>query len=104
MPGLQALHESYRARGLRVLAVSIDRRDADPEVREFLREHRIDLTVLRDPQERVSRAFRTTGVPETFLIDREGKIAARWIGQFDPLSEEAQARVREVVGEPGGPT
>jgi len=81
MPELQALHEELAPRGLRVVGVSIDQKQATGEVRRFLDEHGVDFTILHDPQSRVARVFRTVGVPETLLIGADGELRARWIGQ-----------------------
>ena len=97
MPGLQQLHEEYNDQGLRVVGVSIDSRGAGRDVRDFLSSYGISFTILHDPEEQVTRAFRTTGVPETFLIDREGKIVRRWIGLFDPTSAETRASVDQAL-------
>lgn len=97
MPGLQALHETYGARGLRVVAVSVDARGAEPAVREFVQDFGLDFTILHDPAETVSRRFRTTGVPETFLIGPDGVLAHRWIGRFDPLAADVAERVEAVL-------
>ncbi len=102
MPGLQRLHEELGAEGLRVVGVSIDGRAASRDVRDFLSSYGISFTILHDPEERVTRAFRTTGVPETFLIDREGKIVRRWIGLFDPTSEETRASVSQALAPSDG--
>jgi peroxiredoxin len=96
MPGLQALHERYGDR-LRVLGVSIDSPGADGAVREFVREYGVSFTILHDPAERVTRQYRTIGVPETFLIDGAGRIAHRWIGKFDPLAPDELARIEAVL-------
>ena len=93
MPGLQRLHGEYAGQGLAVVGVSIDGDAARGEVEEFLRENRLAFRVLHDPTERVTRTFRTTGVPETFLIGRDGVLLRRWIGEIDPAS----ATVREAV-------
>jgi peroxiredoxin len=93
MPGLQQLHGEYGARGLRVVATSIDQRGAESAIREFVREHRLTFTILHDVAEDVSRQFRTAGVPETYLIGPDGVIAHRWIGKFDPMA----ADVRQLV-------
>ncbi|CAN5363454.1 hypothetical protein BH24GEM3_BH24GEM3_14980 [soil metagenome] len=102
MPGLQRLHEELGEQGLRVVGVSIDSRGASRDVRDFLASHGISFTILHDPEERVTRAFRTTGVPETFLIDRQGRIVRRWIGLFDPTSEDTRSSVREALAAGGG--
>lgn len=100
MPGLEALHQQYAGDGLQVVGVSIDSRAAATEVRRFLDDNQISFTILHDADERVTRAFRTAGVPETFLIDREGRVVKRWIGKIDPQSEEIQTLVRETLGLP----
>jgi cytochrome c-type biogenesis protein len=87
MPGLQALHERYGDRGLRVLGVSIDARSATESVDLFLKDYGITFTILHDPTEGVTRRFRSIGVPETFLIARDGRILKRWIGRFEPEAE-----------------
>jgi peroxiredoxin len=100
MPGLQTLQQRYGDEGLRVLAVSIDHARAGSAIRSFLDDLGIEFTVLHDPESVVSRAFRTVGVPETFLLDRDGRIAARWIGQFDPLGADALARIEAALAAP----
>ena len=97
MPAMEQLHAVFADSGLRVIAVSVDEAGSDAAVREFIATHGIQFTVARDPDKRVSRAFRTLGVPETFLIDRRGKIARRWIGEFDPTSGVVKRAVRDVL-------
>jgi cytochrome c biogenesis protein CcmG, thiol:disulfide interchange protein DsbE len=97
MPELQVLHDRYARRGLRVLGVSVDARGAEAAVREFVRDHGITFTILHDPAESVARQFRTTGVPETFLIGPDGRLAHRWIGRFDLESPAVAARVEAVL-------
>jgi peroxiredoxin len=97
MPGLQALHERYADRGLRVVAVSIDARGSEGAIEDFVREYRLSFTILHDVAETVSRDFRLVGVPETFLIRPDGRIAHRWIGKFDPLADDVLERVEAVL-------
>jgi peroxiredoxin len=98
MPSLQQLHQQYQADGLRVVAVSIDNRSAAGEVRRFVEENGITFTILHDADERVTRTFRAAGVPETYLIDREGRLVQRWIGKIDTQTPAVQAAVRGALG------
>jgi cytochrome c biogenesis protein CcmG, thiol:disulfide interchange protein DsbE len=93
MPHLQQVHERFAERGLRVVGVSVDARGSEGAIHQFLADVGVSFTILHDPADAVSRQFRTIGVPETFLIDREGVIRRRWIGKFDPLAEDA---VRDI--------
>ncbi|HUF50220.1 MAG TPA: TlpA disulfide reductase family protein [Longimicrobiales bacterium] len=97
MPGLQALHERYAARGLHVIGASIDARGAESAVRRFVQDYGITFTILHDVSELVSHRFRTRSVPETFLIGADGRIVQRWIGRIDPLSADVLARVEAAL-------
>lgn len=98
MPALDSLHRAYRERGLRVVGANIDSGDALNAVRNFATDYNIGFDLLLDPQQRVVRTFRTAGVPESFLIDRHGRIAARWIGKFDPLADQVVTAVEGALG------
>ena len=93
MPALQRVYREMADSGLVVLAVSIDRAGAREEVHAYVDELGLGFVVALDPAGGVQETFHTIGVPETFLIDREGRVARRWIGQFDPESEDARASV-----------
>lgn len=97
MPSLEALHREHAKDGLRVVGVSIDAAGMDSEIAQFVNEHKLTFIILHDPAERVSRAFRTRAVPETFLFDRKGKLVRRWIGKFDPLSPDARRDVARAL-------
>jgi peroxiredoxin len=99
MPGLQALHERYHARGLEVVGASIDTRGAGDAIESFVQEFGITFTILHDADETVTRLFRTNGVPESFLIDTEGRIAHRWIGRFEPLAADVIARIEDALAD-----
>ena len=99
MPELERLHRTYADSGLRVVAVSIDGQGAEALVREFVEEFGVTFTILRDPDERVSRIFAMTGVPETFLIDRRGRLVKHWLGKFDGREAGAAAALRKALAE-----
>jgi len=50
--------------------------DNSSDSAQFVRQEHITYPVLRDVNGNFVRAFGTTGVPETFVIDRQGRIAA----------------------------
>jgi cytochrome c biogenesis protein CcmG/thiol:disulfide interchange protein DsbE len=98
MPTLESLARAYASRGVRVVGVSIDDSGSEERINRFLGEHGITFEIWRDPDAVVSRAFQTRGVPETFLIDREGRIAAHWIGGVDAPAARLRQTVERVAG------
>jgi cytochrome c biogenesis protein CcmG, thiol:disulfide interchange protein DsbE len=97
MPSFEALHRDFADAGLRVVAVSIDAANARHEILEFLHEYGLSFTILHDPDQRITRTFRTLGVPETFLIGRDGTLVRHWIGRIDGRSESIRTPVRDAL-------
>lgn len=95
MPSMQRLHERLGARGLRVVAVSVDgaspinRLTGPPEkvVGDFAREYGLTFPIWLDPSGEIQRSYRTTAVPESFVIDRNGVIVKKVIGATEWDSE-----------------
>ncbi|MGH7593330.1 MAG: TlpA disulfide reductase family protein [Gemmatimonadales bacterium] len=73
MPAMDSLYHALRGRGFRIAAVSVDRAPADV-VRKFVRDYHISFDVLYDPSGGTEQAYQTTGVPESFLVDKTGRI------------------------------
>ena len=69
----QAQRELARHNGT-VLGVTYLDNSSDSE--QFVHQEHITYPVMRDISDNFVRSFGTTGVPETFVIDRQGRIAA----------------------------
>ncbi len=77
-PLLERAWLEYRGRGLVVVGVNIQ--DLEPEARKFIAQFKVSYPNVRDRDGRVSRAYGTTGVPESFFIDREGRVVRKFPG------------------------
>jgi len=77
-PLLEGIWQEFRPQGLIVLGV--DTQDLEGPARAFVREFHITYPTLRDPDGSFARLFGTTGVPETFFIDRNGRILGKFPG------------------------
>jgi cytochrome c biogenesis protein CcmG, thiol:disulfide interchange protein DsbE len=86
MPALERLHRLYGGRGLRVVAVSVDRAGAEGEIRDFVAEHDLTFDILHDPAGDIQRRYGLRGLPETFLIGPDGVLRRHWIGRIDPFA------------------
>ena len=73
MPAMDSLYHALSGRGFRIAAVSVDRAPADV-VRKFARDYHISFDVLYDPTGDTEQRYQTTGVPESFLVDKSGQI------------------------------
>jgi len=97
MPSLERLHRALGPEGLSVVTVSTDEDDA--ELRRFVAERSLSLPVLKDPGGRVAASeYHTTGYPETFVLDREGRLLQHVVGPAEWDSPERIAFFRGLLG------
>ena len=85
MPSLVRLQKDMGS-NITVLAVSQD--PDESKYRRFLEIYHIDFLTVRDPKAKASTLYGTTGIPETFIIDRSGVIRRKMIGPVDWSSPE----------------
>jgi len=88
MPALEALSRRFAPRGLAVLAVNVGQPRA--RVRAFVAGLGASPRVLLDPEEKAARGYGVPNVPRTYLIDCEGVLRYRILGE---ASEESLARL-----------
>lgn len=76
VPDLDALYKRFRDQGLVILAITDEEASM---VRPFLSQQKVSYPVLLDPGQKVKNLFRVNGIPESFVYDREGRLAAQAI-------------------------
>jgi peroxiredoxin len=82
MPSMEALYEKLKDRPFDMLAVSIDQR-GEETVGPFAAQFGLTFPVLLDPEGKTYHLYGLTGVPETFIVDKNGVIIQRIIGPQD---------------------
>ena len=100
MPVLNQIALDYADRGLVVLGVAGD--DDTQRVRDFLVKSPLKFPVLLDPDGAIGTQYGITGYPETFFVDREGRVREKIIGPIPaqggkPVPQFAQ-RLENLLG------
>ena len=88
MPSMERLYQKFSDEGLEILAVSIDSEFGSSDylgrlggdIREFADSLGLTFPILHDPSGGIQQAYQTTGVPETFVIGRDGIIYKKVAG------------------------
>jgi len=96
MPSMERLYQKYRAKGLAMLAVNY--RESRKEAQAFVEELKLTFPVLLDDGT-VSTLYGVFGLPATYLVDRQGRGAARVMGARDWMSEESRAVIERLLKE-----
>lgn len=76
VPSLERLTGRSDSMGLKVIAVSVD--NSFEDIKNTLPD--VKLNILLDPERKVATEYGTSKFPETWVIDKKGKIVARFIG------------------------
>ncbi len=81
MPSLNRFQEVFAARGVAVLAVSVD--DDEEALRRFVADHQLKMTIARDPGRKASTLYQTYKYPESYILDRQGRLVEKMVGPAD---------------------
>jgi thiol-disulfide isomerase/thioredoxin len=100
MPTLAAAQRTYGARGLRVVAVSLDRPQEQPAARAFIGTQ-APLAFYADPTMALFNGLqpRPQGLPVTLLVDAQGRERARVVGDANWTSPEARGLIERLLSE-----
>ena len=96
-PALNRLQQRIASRGGMVLGVSVDE-DAAAYGR-FLRQHGVIYLTYRDPSKKIALDYGTSIYPETYIVDRSGRIARKIIGPQEWDSPELVAYLDSLLGQ-----
>jgi cytochrome c biogenesis protein CcmG, thiol:disulfide interchange protein DsbE len=81
MPSLAQLQQKMKDKGVVVLGVSVD--EDGNAYHQFLKDHGIDFLTVRDPSQKSNDLYGTFKFPETYIIDRNGILRRKFIGEVD---------------------
>ena len=99
LPTLDALEEQYAADGLVVLPLSLDTIPFE-QLERFIAKIDLELPHLaQDTSRDVSTNLKSSGVPTTYLIDRQRKIRSRFSGETDWTDEDNTKRIEALLAE-----
>jgi peroxiredoxin len=97
MPSMETLYESFKNRkDFVILAVSQDHRGRAAVV-PYIEKNHFQFDILLDPENVVGDAYNVSGVPETFIIDRKGRIVAHHMGAFDWSQSDVRQALNELL-------
>ena len=97
IPHLIQLYKNYRESGFELVGMNIDKGDGEA-VRRFVMSMDIPYPVVTAPED-VVRNYRVTGIPATFLIDKEGKIREKVVGFSGAIAQQLNTKVADLTSE-----
>jgi cytochrome c biogenesis protein CcmG, thiol:disulfide interchange protein DsbE len=106
VPAIQRLYEKFKDQpDFQIMAVSVDapvgKFDADGEpggdLKAFAEAHGLTYPIFHDPSGKIEELYQTTGIPETFIVGRDGVIYRKVAGGTDWDAPANQELVRRLL-------
>ncbi|MDH3270716.1 MAG: TlpA family protein disulfide reductase [Gemmatimonadota bacterium] len=106
MPSMQRLYDSLEGEEFEILAVSVDAPSGEldefgrpgGDLRAFIEELGLSFPILHDPSGSILTTYQTTGVPESFVIGKDGLIYKKVAGPTEWDAIENQELIRRLLG------
>ncbi len=99
MPSMEKLYQSLKGENFEILAVSIDALGATV-VAPFMKKYKLTFPALIDSAGAIRMAYRTTGVPESFIIDKKGILVQKVVGGLNWARPEVLRYFRDLIQRP----
>jgi cytochrome c biogenesis protein CcmG/thiol:disulfide interchange protein DsbE len=99
MPSMQRLYEKFKGENLEILAVSIDSEGGEA-VAPFMRKMHLTFPALLDPEETIIPLYGITGVPESFIIDKDWILVEKIVGPINWATPEVFSLFKDLIQKP----
>ena len=94
-PSLEQFSRALAPQGVVVVGISQDRKE--DRYRKFIQQYNVTFETARDPGADIAASYGTFQIPETYLIDRNGKVLEKVISNQDWMDPAFVARVRKLL-------
>jgi peroxiredoxin len=95
MPAMERLYRQHKDAGFTLVAVSVD---ADPKkITPFVAEHKLTFPIALDPRMDLANSYAVRALPSSFIVARDGNLAALAIGPRHWASDAAHSLVEGMA-------
>ncbi|MEW5755838.1 MAG: TlpA disulfide reductase family protein [Pseudomonadota bacterium] len=95
MPWMNKMQEKYKDQGLVIIGVNVD---SDRKAAEdFLKAVPANFKVVYDPEGKIAAQYKLMGMPNSFLIARDGTMQKRHVGFKEGLEDEYETEIRQLL-------
>ncbi len=92
---MNEVHQKYFSKGLKVIAVSLD---SDQErLEKFLVKHPASFEVRFDPTASLAEEFEVSAMPQSYLLNSEGKVLYKHSGFNDEAPAQLEAKIIQYI-------
>lgn len=94
-PSMKIFHERLKDQGVVLLAISVDK-NAD-KYRAFLKRFGVNFATAHDPAARISGSYSTYRYPETYVINKDGRVVEKIVGRKNWADENFLRSIQALL-------
>lgn len=102
MPSMEKLYRNFKGENFEILAVSIDESGSEA-VAPFMEKTRLTFPALIDSKGAIKPVYRITGIPESFIIDKQGILIKKIVGPLDWAAPKVFRFFSSLIQKPTSP-
>ena len=95
LPSLDEFQKQLSSKGVVVVGVSVDKNEK--LYKDFLKRARVSFQTSRDPDASISAQYGTFKYPETYVINANGEVVAKYIGPKDWMSPDVINDMKKLL-------
>ncbi|MGQ0635859.1 MAG: TlpA family protein disulfide reductase [Planctomycetaceae bacterium] len=95
LPAVDSVVREFAGQDVRLIAVNLE--EPRKAILSMLDRHNLNLTVALDGDGAAAAKYRVTSIPQTVVIDREGKVARQFVGGGPQLADQLREALRGLL-------
>ncbi|MFN0056055.1 MAG: TlpA family protein disulfide reductase [Planctomycetales bacterium] len=95
MPQVERVTREFEDQGVELIAVNLE--ETPKQITPLLERHKLNLTVALDRDGVVAERYAASAIPQTVIIDREGKIVRLYVGANPRLEDQIRETLQSLV-------
>lgn len=101
MPQVESVVREFANRDVELVAINLE--ESPERVRPVLERLKLEIPVAFDRDGRVAERYGATSIPQTVIVDREGKVVRLFVGGGPRFDEQLRAALESVLSPPSEP-
>jgi thiol-disulfide isomerase/thioredoxin len=97
IPHLVRLQKQFGPQGLKVVGLNVGGEEDRPKVPEFVKLYKIQYQLADPEDETVRRFLLTDDIPQTFVIDRQGRVVEHVVGFDGEVADQLERAVTQAL-------
>jgi peroxiredoxin len=81
MPAFETVYGKYKDKNIEIISINLQ--ESNNDVNKFIKEYNLTFPVVIDADGEVSKKYKITTVPTTYLLDSKGKVIKKNVGEMD---------------------